>query len=49
MPRANGKLIYVRQFYMGIWGKIFSFITLFPKNSVLENNQLEEEGHLWQM
>lgn len=28
---------------MGIGGKNILFITLFPQNSVLENNQLEEE------
>ena len=37
------KLIYVRTILYGNLGGNILFITLFPQNSVLENNQLEEE------
>ena len=37
------KLIYVRTILYGNLGENILFITLFPQNSVLENNQLEEE------
>lgn len=37
------KLIYVKTILYGNLGGNSLFITLFPQNSVLENNQLEEE------